>query len=326
MTDNKLNIVLGGAGFIGFNLINNLVENNQKVLVIDDLSNSINQDLFFKYIQKHNVKFFQFDINKINDSNFIEVIKFSKDFERIDFWHLAANSDIRASIENPTLDLDKTLKTTLSAINLASNLKKVTMIFSSSSAIYGSQPNKILQEDETLLEPTSNYGITKLASEMFLKNSLNFEFESLIIFRFPNILGTPSTHGVIHDWMKQANEKKVVNVLGDGTQQKQYMNVHTLVDCMIYLVKHNDSNFNIFNIGPDDYGVSVKYLMSIFLKYWKFPIEVTYQKENIGWRGDVNRYRMSVSKIINYGWKNEILTEKEVEKSISEMISFSKLN
>lgn len=326
MTGNKLNIVLGGAGFIGFNLINNLIKNNQKVLVIDDLSNSINEDIFFEFKQKHKIDFFNFDINQINDSKFHNIIELSRDFEKVHFWHLAANSDIRASIENPILDLDKTLKTTLSAIALANHLKKVTMIFSSSSAIYGSQPNKILKEDEILLEPTSNYGITKLASEMFLKNSLNFEFEKLIIFRFPNILGTPSTHGVIHDWMKQANENKLINVLGDGTQQKQYMNVQTLVDCMIYLVNHNNLNFNIFNIGPDDYGVSVKYLMSIFLKNWKWPIEVTYQKENIGWRGDVNKYRMDVSKIINYGWRSEILTEKEVEKSIIEMINFFQPN
>jgi UDP-glucose 4-epimerase len=326
VTNKNLNIVLGGAGFIGFNLIRNLVNSKQHVLVIDDLSNSIERDLFLRFIKDNEIRFFNFDINEIGNPSFNQVINFSNNFDKIYFWHLAANSDIRASIENPLLDLDKTLKTTLSAINLSSQLNKVTMIFSSSSAIYGSQPNKILREDEILLEPTSNYGITKLASEMFLKNSLNFEFENLIIFRFPNILGTPSTHGVIHDWMKQANQHRSINVLGDGTQQKQYMNVKTLVDCMTYLVKKNDLKLNIFNIGPNDYGVSVKYLMNIFQKYWQSPLEVSYQSENIGWRGDVNKYRMDVSKIINYGWKSEIFTQQEVEKSIIEMIDFSKSN
>lgn len=324
MKTNNLNVVIGGAGFIGFNLMEKLAKLNQHVIVIDDFSNSVDKELFKINATNKFVQYFSEDINQLSKKNFNKIIKIARKFKKINLWHLAANSDIRASILKPTIDLDKTLKTTLSVISLAQHLENVTLIFSSSSAVYGDQPNKILSENEKSLLPNSNYGITKLASEMFLKNSLDFEFEKLIIFRFPNILGTPSTHGVVHDWINQVKSRNYIQVLGDGSQQKQFMNVKTLIECMTFLVEKNQDNYNIFNIGPNDEGVNVLYLMEIFQKYWKGSLDVTYQKNNIGWRGDVNRYQMDVSKIKKYGWRQSISTVIEVEKSIADMIKFIK--
>jgi UDP-glucose 4-epimerase len=320
MSQNELHIVLGGAGFIGYNLSTEMVKLKHSVLLIDDQSNSVKSDLINELLTNKLVDFIQTDINSISANDVQQIVKVSKNYKSIFFWHLAANSDIKASVDNPNLDLDKTLKTTLSAINLCKHLKNVTFLFSSSSAVYGFQSSKTLSEDEDRLLPTSNYGVTKLASEIFLRNSVGFEFTKLIIFRFPNVLGVPSTHGVVHDWIIKANENNSVNVLGDGSQQKQYLNVTTLVNCMLFLYKKNDIDFDIINVGPSDEGVSVKELMMIFTKYWPYDIDVSYEQKNTGWRGDVNRYRMDVSKIFKMGFTDEIKSIVEVEKSISEMI------
>jgi UDP-glucose 4-epimerase len=320
MSQNELHIVLGGAGFIGFNLVTEMVKLKRRVLLIDDQSNSVKSYLINELLKNELVNFIQTDINSISANNIQQIVKVSKNYKSVFFWHLAANSDIKASIDNSNLDLDKTLKTTLSAINLCKHIKNVTFLFSSSSAVYGFQSGKTLSEDEDRLIPTSNYGITKLASELFLRNSVGFEFTKLIIFRFPNVLGVPSTHGVVHDWIIKANENNSVNVLGDGSQQKQYLNVNTLVNCMLFLFKKIDVDFEIINIGPSDEGVSVKELMMIFTKYWPYDIDVSYEQNNTGWRGDVNRYRMDVSKIFKMGFTEEIKSIVEVEKSISEMI------
>jgi UDP-glucose 4-epimerase len=324
MSKNELNIVLGGAGFIGFNLATEMVKLKSRVLLIDDRSNSVQGELINELLKSDLVSFIHTDINSISANDVQEIIRISNNFKSIFFWHLAANSDIKASIDNPNLDLDKTLKTTLSAINLCKHLKNVTFLFSSSSAVYGSQANKTLSEDEERLIPTSNYGVTKLASEIFLRNSLGFEFSKLIIFRFPNVLGVPSTHGVVHDWIIKAIDNNSVNVLGDGSQQKQYLNVNTLVNCMLFLFKKIDVDFDIMNIGPSDEGVSVKELMNIFTKLWPYHIDVSYEQKNTGWRGDVNKYRMDVSKIFKMGFSEEINSKVEVENSISEMIRFLK--
>jgi UDP-glucose 4-epimerase len=157
-----------------------------------------------------------------------------------------------------------------------------------------------------------------------LRNSVGFEIDKLIIFRFPNVLGTPSTHGVIHDWILQASKNKLVNVLGDGSQRKQYLNVRTLISCMTALYKKINSDIEILNIGPNDDGVSVKELMNIFLNFWPNQLEVSYEQKNTGWRGDINRYRLDVSKISKMGITPELKSLTEVEKSIFEMVRFSK--
>lgn len=324
MPENELNIILGGLGFVGFNLVTEMVKLKSNIVLIDDMSNAVRKDLIADLLNNNLVNFINSDINNLSESDTQKIIDTSRKFKSINFWHLAANSDIRSSINNPYLDLEKTLKTSISAISLCKQLGEVKFIFSSSSAVYGSHENKLLSEDECELIPTSNYGITKLASELFLRNSVGFEIDKLIIFRFPNVLGTPSTHGVIHDWIFQASKNKLINVLGDGSQRKQYLNVRTLISCMTALYKKINSDIEILNIGPNDDGVSVKELMNIFLNFWPNQLEVSYEQKNTGWRGDINRYRLDVSKISKMGITPELKSLTEVEKSIFEMVRFSK--
>jgi len=259
MPENELNIVLGGLGFVGFNLVTEMVKLKSNIVLIDDMSNAVRKDLIADLLNNNLVNFIKSDINNLNKSDTKKIIDTSRKFKSINFWHLAANSDIRSSINNPYLDLEKTLKTSISAVSLCKQLGEVKFIFSSSSAVYGSHENKLLSEDECELIPTSNYGITKLASELFLRNSVGFEIDN-----------------------------------------------------------------EILNIGPNDDGVSVKELMNIFLNFWPNQLEVSYEQKNTGWRGDINRYRLDVSKISKMGITPELKSLTEVEKSILEMVKFSK--
>jgi len=125
----QINIIIGGLGFIGINLVRTLLRKNEKVLVIDDFSNSaVGKDLF----THQNFEFVAGDIN--NSATRDSILKKLKMEQEVYLWHLAANSDIRASSSNPYIDLERTLNTTLSSIKLAGEIRHVNFLFSSSSA------------------------------------------------------------------------------------------------------------------------------------------------------------------------------------------------
>jgi UDP-glucose 4-epimerase len=307
----QINIIIGGLGFIGINLVRTLLRKNEKVLVIDDFSNSaVGKDLF----THQNFEFVAGDIN--NSATRDSILKKLKMEQEVYLWHLAANSDIRASSSNPYIDLERTLNTTLSSIKLAGEIRHVNFLFSSSSAIYGNYPNQRLNETKTFPNPVSPYGISKLASEFFLKSSIGVELKTLLIFRFPNVIGSPLTHGFLFDWLKQLQQSRnKLNVLGDGNQKKQYLHVDTLISMMQFVIQSGYKN-HVINLAPDDDGVTIKQILKMFQKVNNLDLEITFQKTSEGWRGDVPVYSLETDTLKRAGWRESHTSMREIEKGL----------
>ena len=121
-------------------------------------------------------------------------------------WHLAANSDISAGVEDAAVDFRKTLQTTFAVIEAARSTGVKKIAFASTSAVYGER-DQVLTEDSGPLLPISNYGATKLASEALLSAAAETILESVWIFRFPNVVGPRATHGAIYDFIVTARAK-----------------------------------------------------------------------------------------------------------------------
>ena len=139
---------------------------------------------------------------------------------------------------------------------------KTKIIFTSSSAIYG-ETNSIISEKTKIKKPISNYGLMKLKSEIFLTNfSKKFKIK-ILIFRFPNVVGSNLTHGLLFDMKNKIfSKKKYIQVLGNGEQQKPYSHVSEIIDCMFFFLKKKfKKKINFFNIGSSDDGVKVKYIV-----------------------------------------------------------------
>ena len=117
-------------------------------------------------------------------------------------WHMAANSDIQAGGVNPDVDLQATFLTTYHSLKLMKGLRISQIAFASSSAIYGEHPG-VLREETGPLFPISNYGAMKLASEGAISAAVEQFGGRSWIFRFPNVIGPRSTHGVIYDFIKK---------------------------------------------------------------------------------------------------------------------------
>ena len=117
------------------------------------------------------------------------------------------------------VDLENTFFTTLNTIKIAKKYRIKKFNFASSSAIYGNW-NIPLKENLGPLKPISNYGSMKLASEAALLSFLHKNKNILNIFRFPNVVGVPATHGVIFDFINKIKRNGNLDVLGNGTQKK----------------------------------------------------------------------------------------------------------
>ena len=278
-------IITGCSGFIGLNLINQLVYKGYSIFGIDkNINNEIRQ-------LKKDKKIIFSKINLCNEDEMLRYYKLIKgnNFESI--WHLAANSDISKGINDYRIELNDTFLTTIHSIELAKKLSINSFIFASSSAIYGSI-NKKISEESAPMRPISNYGSMKLASERFIYASSK-HFKKIFIFRFPNVIGPNMTHGLLFDLKNkfELNSKRI-QLLGDGNQKKPYLHVHKLLEYMLKIYRlTNLKNINVYNIGPNDSGITVKEIANLFNKYLNHnKTKFIYEKKKYGWVGDVTKY------------------------------------
>ena len=303
-------LVVGGAGFIGSALIDKLAKNNDEIIVIDKLSLGSLSNL-----DESKVTFYDEDIN-----NFDRVATLLKNHRNIqEVWHLAANSDIPAGIHDIEVDLDDTFHSTVSVLKLMKELDCKRLFFSSSSAIYGPHDQK-LNEDTGPLLPISNYGAMKLASEAIISAYFESYLETASIFRFPNVVGLPATHGVILDFIRRLKDSRErLDVFGDGTQQKVYVHVEELIDAMLFINKNTKNDLNYFNIGPEDDGVDVKTIAEKTVARINPNAEIYYGSEGRGWVGDVPRFSYSVKKLNDLGYKVKNSSLEAIVKAIEEI-------
>jgi UDP-glucose 4-epimerase len=302
-------LVIGGAGFIGSVLVKKLLKTSDDVVVIDRLSlGSIN------YIDTTKVEFFKININDIK--KVLEVLQ-GKQIDEV--WHLAANSDIPAGVKDMNVDLEDTFMSTVSTLKIMKAIDCKKLYFASSSAVYGFNKNR-LHEDIGPLMPISNYGAMKLSSEALISASLESFLDKVCIYRFPNVVGVPATHGVILDFVKKLKkDMSVLEVLGDGTQQKTYLHVSELVEAMLYINNNTSNGMNYYNIGAMDDGVCVKQIAEETAKIVSPDATIKYQKSDRGWVGDVPRFYFSLEKLKNLGWVSTMSSLEAVKRAVVEI-------
>ena len=289
-------IIFGGSGFIGCRLAVELLEQGGEVLILDRLPPL---DHFKEKLGNLGGIYVSTNLDDFSETaRNIELNTYKN--EEIEIWHLAANSDIRKGIEDPHVDFQDTLSTTLTAIAVSKELNTKSILFASSSAIFGDQQEAPIGENNLIPAPASNYGNMKLASENSLKIHAQLTEIRTRIYRFPNVIGWPTTHGVIFDFYNQLKiQKEVLEVLGDGNQTKPYIHVNDLVDIMIKLVTLGDS-LEVFNIAPNDEGISVKAIAEAVTTKFAPSAKIEYQNSATGWFGDVPRYNFDVGKLLSF--------------------------
>jgi UDP-glucose 4-epimerase len=318
-------LINGVAGFIGCNLANKFIQENIKVFGIDNFCRG-NYKNIENLLTSNYFHFSDVDISNLIDfKNSID--KFLEIEQITEIWHLAANSDIQAGVNDANIDLVNTFITTFNTLNIMKQYKIKILYFASSSAVYGDFGSTLIHEDIGPLFPISNYGAMKLSSEAIISAASESFIERSYIFRFPNVVGIPATHGIIYDLInKIKNNSFSLDVLGDGTQTKLYLHVEDLIDAMFFIKENSFNRINYFNIGPNDTGVNVKFIAESVIEAYSKHTIIKYGIENKGWIGDVPSFKYNIDKLIHLGWeKGLVLNSKSaIKKAINEIIAQEK--
>lgn len=307
-------LIAGGAGFIGVNLARALLDQGDEVLAVDDLSRGT-MEAMKPLLNRNGFAFRQVDCSEP------EGLAAALADEPIDeIWHMAANSDIPAGVADYRVDLQQTFMTTVAILDAMKRRGIGILHFASSSAIYGDLGDQLIHEDIGPLQPISNYGAMKLASEAQIRAAKEAYVKRVSIFRFPNVIGVPATHGVILDFVRKLKQTPDrLEVLGDGTQQKAYLHVDDLVKAMLH-IRTLPGDYRVFNIGPTDDGITVRAIAERVRDRFKPDAAIQFGEGNRGWVGDVPRFRYSVDRLIGTGWHETMGSYDTVFRAVDEII------
>jgi UDP-glucose 4-epimerase len=308
-------LITGGVGFIGSHLCDALIEN--EIIVLDNLSlgkmSNINHLL--------DNKKFTFVKGDILEESLLDDLFKNHSFDVV--FHMAANSDIAQSFENPDIDKDNTFMTTYMILKYMKKYNVKKIVFASTSAIYG-DTSDLLHEDYGPLKPVSHYGAAKLSSESFISSFVeNYNFQAWIV-RFPNVVGERATHGVIYDFIKKLRKNpSKLEVLGDGEQYKPYLYVKDLVDAILFVYQNANEKLNIFNLGVNS-RTKVKDIARMVIEEMNLNATIEYTGGDRGWIGDVPEFNYDLSKINNFGWTAKYTSDEAVRKAIKYILTLDK--
>ena len=308
-----MELVTGGAGFIGSHLVDVLVANGKSVRVLDNFSSGR-----MEFLSHH-------------DESMIEVVKADlldpgavrKAMVGVDVvHHMAANPDIRLGTTVTDTDLKQGTVATYNVLE-AMRLENVGQIsFSSSSAVYGEADVMPTPETYGPIKPISLYGASKLASEALISAWCGTFGAKSWIHRFANIVGPRGTHGVIYDFIhKLKADPSRLEVLGNGMQEKSYMSAHDCVQAMIHIIDNTDSDVNLYNLGTGD-TCSVRRIAEIVVEESGLEgVSIEYTGGDRGWAGDVPKTSLNVDNLFDTGFRPDMMSEQAIRHTASALIS-----
>ncbi len=308
--------VAGGAGFIGANLVPALRTRGLRVTVADNFSRG---DAAFLEAGP-GVRVLEADLAEREQAE-KALAAAAADAPVTEVWHMAANSDIPAGVADADVDHRDTYLTTFELLRAMKAAGVRVLRFASSSAIYGDLGDARLHEDIGPLLPISNYGAMKLASEAIASAAAEAWLERVDIFRFPNVVGVPATHGVILDFVnKLKSDPSSLEVLGDGTQRKAYLHVSDLVSAMLAVTEANwPRRAWPVNIGAVDEGVTVRWIAEQVVRRVSPAASIRYGQGGRGWVGDVPRFSYSTERLRSIRWAPALNSEAAVARAIDEI-------
>jgi len=306
-------LVTGGAGFIGSHLIDRLVSRGDTVVVIDNLSSG-NLDFIQNHIDSGKVSLVKGDI-----TNYQDVLSAMNGVECV--FHLAANPDIRLGTKITDTDLKQGTIATYNIVE-AMRVEGVNKIaFASSSVVYGEDAPMPTPEDYGPCLPISLYGASKQAGEGLISSWVGtFGFQAWI-FRFANIIGTRGTHGVIFDFIhKLKADPSRLEVLGNGLQEKSYMEVGDCVDGILHVMANSNDRVNLFNLGSHD-TASVRRIAEIVVEETGCAgASIEYTGGDRGWAGDIPRAMLAIDKMLEIGFDVNYNSEQAIRHTARALI------
>ena len=281
----KKAIVTGGAGFIGSNLVDKLIDMGVEVHIIDNLSTGFEKNINPK------AHFHKIDISELDPRD-------NNKFKNTDvIFHCAALARVQPSIKDP-VPFDKVnVNGTLRILKLAHDLKVTRFVYSASSSCYGNNKNFPTPETEST-NPLSPYGLQKYIGEQYCKMFSEVYNLDTVSLRYFNVYGERmNLEGayklVIAIFADQMLKGKPLTIINDGNQRRDFTYVGDVVNANILAATHSERlDGEVFNIGNGN-NFSVNELADMFGGEKQYGIEAlepfltladnSKAKEILGW-------------------------------------------
>lgn len=303
-------MVAGGAGFIGSHLIDALLAEGDDVVCVDNFFIGTKDNIAHLHGNPH-FKFYEQDLTDLD--RMLEIFR----AEQVEYvFHLAANSDIQASAQSPMIEYKNTYSTTFILLECMRLCGVKKLFFASTSAVYGEQMGAEVSEEAVALKPISYYGGAKLGSEGIISSFAYMNDMSVLVFRFPNVIGPRLTHGVIFDFVKRLKEDPShLRILGDGRQSKPYIYVLDLVDAIMRF-KDAEKGVTLYNVGVETQTSVTRIAEIVCEKMGLIGIPFEYTGGRGGWKGDVPVFAYNLDKIHATGWNASMTSDEAVAKTV----------
>ena len=309
----KMELVTGGAGFIGSHLVDSLVSKGLKVRVLDNFSSG-REEFLEHHSGTNNIEIVVADLLDLD-----AVKGAMKGVHTV--HHLAANPDIRLGTEITDTDLQQGTIATYNVLEAMRHNDVKRISFSSSSAIYGEASVMPTPETYGPVLPISLYGASKLASEALISAWCGTFGGEAWIHRFANIVGPRGTHGVIYDFIhKLKKDPTRLEVLGNGLQEKSYMSAEDCVRAMGHLIDNAPDRVSLYNLGTGD-TCSVRRIAEIVVEESGLEnVSIEYTGGDRGWAGDVPKTSLDVEYLFSTDFQPKMQSEDAIRYTVIELI------
>jgi len=319
-------LITGGCGFIGSSLIKMLAnEDNHNIRVLDNLTTGTREDLFeaCKYSEVNvesidSFKGVELVVGDIQDEKL--AVKVTKKADVI--VHLAANTGVGPSVENPRLDCMANVIGTFNYLEAARINNVPKFVFASSGASTGDVEPPI--HEELPPHPVSPYGASKLAGEGYCSAYYKTFNIQTVMLRFGNVYGPGSVHknSIVAKFIRQALNKQTLEIFGDGKQTRDFIYIDDLTNAIKLAVVKNNIGGEVFQIASNQETTITDLTIKINAILNQNGINDINVINGDSRLGDVRRIYSDTSKAKNrLGWQPRVSQEEGLKKTVEYFIT-----
>ena len=307
-------LVTGGAGFIGSHIVDRLLNEGFEVTVIDNLDTGCLENVAHHKDNKR----FHFVKGDIRDYSLVK--RTVKGADAV--FHEAALASVILSIRDPTITNEINVVGTLNLLKASLDLGVKRFVYASSAAVYGNT-NRVQKKEDMPLNPTSPYGVSKLAAEKYVEIFHELYGLETVSLRYFNVYGPRQrldekwAYGsVINIFLDRLLRNMPPVIYGDGKQTRDFVYVKDAVEANMLALRRNDAVGETFNIGTGKRITVNKVAQLLKRMTSKENLENVYSDSRLG---DVRHGYADISKairILNYEPKFSI------ERGLGELVNW----